>query len=41
MRKVIYILILAVAASMTITSCTEQEVKPAEGGGAAATDPKG
>ncbi|HTE28915.1 MAG TPA: hypothetical protein VK666_00970 [Chryseolinea sp.] len=43
MKKIIYITILAFAASLTISSCTEEEVKPAttmNGGGAGLPAPK-
>lgn len=42
MRRIIYIAILALFTMTAVTSCTEQEVKPQEGGtGGGASDPKG
>jgi hypothetical protein len=42
MRKVLYIIILAIITSASVTSCTEQEVKPNESGtGGTPSDPKG
>jgi hypothetical protein len=42
MKKIIYIAILALCTMASVTSCTEQEVKPQEGGGGGiGTDPKG
>lgn len=42
MRKILYIAILAICTMASVTSCTEQEVKPKEGGaGGGVTDPKG
>jgi hypothetical protein len=42
MKKFIYVAILLVVSAMSVTSCTEQEVKPRDGGsGGSATDPKG
>ncbi len=39
MKKFIYILILVVVATITISSCTEQEIKPAaKNGGANSED---
>jgi hypothetical protein len=32
MKKLIYIILIAFVSSMTITSCTEDEVKPTEEG---------
>jgi hypothetical protein len=42
MKKIIYILLLAFAAGVTITSCTEEEIKPSTelNGGGTASDPK-
>ncbi|MEJ7646693.1 MAG: hypothetical protein WKF87_19005 [Chryseolinea sp.] len=43
MKKTIYILLIAFATAMTITSCTEEEVKPStsmRNGGGGASDPK-
>ena len=39
MKKLIYIAILFVVSAMSITACTEQDVKPRDGGGSA-IDPK-
>ncbi len=40
MKKLFYIFLLALASSVTITSCTEEEVKPAsDNGGGAANEP--
>ncbi len=39
MKKTIYILLLVFVSAMSITACTEQEVKPKDGGGSA-SDPK-
>jgi predicted nucleic acid binding AN1-type Zn finger protein len=42
MKKIIYIMVIALVSSMTITSCTEDEVKPSKpnnGGGAGSLDP--
>lgn len=42
MRKLIYIAILSIVTAMSMSSCTEQEVKPREGGtGGSGIDPKG
>ena len=41
MKKTIYIIILFIASAMSITACTEQEVKPRDSAGGAASDPKG
>jgi len=43
MKKFIYIAILFVICAMSVTACTEQEIKPRDGGGATGTanDPKG
>lgn len=42
MKKVIYIIILSFVTAMSVTACTEQEVKPKDGGvGGSAGDPKG
>ena len=38
MKKLIYIAILFVVSAMSITACTEQDVKPRDGGGGA-SDP--
>ena len=40
MKKLIYIIVLFVVSAMSITACTEQEVKPKDGGGTV-SDPKG
>ena len=40
MKKLIYIVILFVVSAMSITACTEQEIKPRNSGGGA-IDPKG
>ena len=41
MKKLFYTLMIAVAASLTISSCTEEEVIPVtENGGGGVTDPK-
>jgi hypothetical protein len=42
MKKFIYILLLAGAASVTISSCTEEEISPSTelNGGGTASDPK-
>lgn len=43
MKKLIYIILLALSASITITSCTEEEVTPTElkrNGGGGISDPK-
>jgi hypothetical protein len=43
MKKIIYIAIVAFIASLTITSCTEENVKPApsigNSGGSGSSDP--
>ena len=42
MKKFIYIAILFIVSAMSVTACTEQEVKPRDGGaGGGAMDPKG
>lgn len=42
MKKLIYIAILFVVSAMSVTACTEQEIKPRDGGsGGSAQDPKG
>ncbi|MGC1242345.1 MAG: hypothetical protein WA874_12180 [Chryseosolibacter sp.] len=42
MKKFVYIALLAIASSMTIVSCTEEEVAPStENGGAAPIPDKG
>lgn len=42
MKKFIYIALLAIASSMTIVSCTEEEIAPStENGGANLTPDKG
>jgi hypothetical protein len=42
MKKLIYIAIFSIITAMSVSSCTEQEVKPKEGGGGGtANDPKG
>jgi abortive infection bacteriophage resistance protein len=42
MRKFIYIALIALLTAATVTSCTEQEVTPREGGGGGSgNDPKG
>jgi hypothetical protein len=42
MKKIIYIGILALITTIGMTSCTEQDVKPRDGGaGADVKDPKG
>ncbi len=42
MRKLIYIAILSIVTAMSVTACTEQEVKPRDGGaGGTGSDPKG
>lgn len=42
MRKLIYIAILSIVTAMSVTACTEQEVKPRDGGPAGnGSDPKG
>ena len=40
MKKLIYIVLFSVVSAMSITACTEQEVKPRDGGGGV-MDPKG
>ncbi|CAN5342707.1 hypothetical protein BH09BAC3_BH09BAC3_07890 [soil metagenome] len=39
MKKLIYILILVTMTSLSLSSCTEQEIKPTAGGGNV-SDPK-
>lgn len=39
MKKLIYIAILFVVTAMSVTACTEQEIKPRDGGGGV-MDPK-
>ena len=42
MKKLFYILTIAIASSLAFTACTEDEVKPAKdhpGGGTGSTDP--
>ena len=42
MKKFIYIAILAIVTAMSVTACTEQDVKPRDGGsGGVGNDPKG
>lgn len=42
MKKFFYILILSFVSAMSITACTEQEIKPRDGGGGGSgVDPKG
>jgi len=42
MRKFIYIAILSIVTAMSLSGCTEQEIKPRDGGpGGGAVDPKG
>ena len=42
MKKIIYIALLAFVSAMSITACTEQEIKPKDGGtGGVGSDPKG
>lgn len=41
MKKLIYILLFALASGMTITSCTEEEVAPVENGGGSGSTDKG
>ena len=42
MKKLIYIAILFVVSAMSVTACTEQEIKPRDGGaGGVGQDPKG
>jgi hypothetical protein len=43
MKKLIYILVVSVAAAMTITSCTEEKIDPRpsyNGGGGASERPR-
>lgn len=41
MKKMFYVLFIAIAASLAITSCTEETIAPAaENGGGGAYDPK-
>ncbi len=42
MKKIIYILLVAFASSLTITACTEEEVTPSHqmNGGGGISDPK-
>jgi hypothetical protein len=44
MKKIIYIVVVSIIASLAITSCTEENVKPAtsiggNGGGSGSSDP--
>ena len=42
MKKFIYIVILFIVTAMSITACTEQEIKPNDGpSGGSGIDPKG
>ena len=42
MKKLIYIAVLFIVSALSITACTEQEIKPRDGGGGGgAVDPKG
>lgn len=42
MKKIIYIAILSIVTAMSLSGCTEQEIKPRDGGGGgSAADPKG
>jgi len=43
MKKFIYIAILFIVTAMSMTACTEQEIKPRDGGtgGSNGMDPKG
>jgi hypothetical protein len=41
MKKLIYILLLSISASLTFTSCTEEEITPSsELGGGGGSDPR-
>lgn len=42
MKKIIYILLFAIASSLTMTACTEEEINPTEfsNGGGGISDPK-
>ena len=41
MKKLIYIAILFIVSAMSVTACTEQEIKPRDGGtGGNPIDPK-
>jgi hypothetical protein len=42
MKKTIYILLLAIASSLALTACTEEEITPTEysNGGGGISDPK-
>lgn len=40
MKKLICIVVLFIVSAMSVTACTEQEVKPRDGGGSG-IDPKG
>jgi hypothetical protein len=41
MKKIAYIILIAIASAITFTSCTEEEVMPTSGknGGAGVSDP--
>lgn len=41
MKKLLYIAIFSIITAMSVSSCTEQEVKPKEGTGGGGVDPKG
>jgi len=43
MKKLIYIAIFSIVTAISVSSCTEQEVKPKDGGAGGMTppDPKG
>ncbi|MDZ4714630.1 MAG: hypothetical protein SH819_04090 [Cytophagales bacterium] len=42
MKKLIYIAILFIVSGLSLTACTEQEIKPRDGGPAGVgSDPKG
>ena len=43
MKKFIYVAILFIVSAMSMTACTEQEIKPRDGGtgSSGGTDPKG
>ncbi len=42
MKKLIYVAILFIVSAMSVTACTEQEIKPRDGGtGGGGIDPKG
>ena len=40
MKKIIYLLLFAIASSLSITACTEEEVTPTTNGGGGESEPR-